>query len=288
MQTDDRRHRSLPDAPTPPLSDAEVAALVVVDAGRLARRIRQDGLAVSRKTSVSDVVTQADTAAERRITELLAAHRPRDGVLGEEGTLVSARGAGVSDDDRNDDDDEGVGARRWVVDPVDGTYNFVTGSDYWCSAVALSGGPDDADLLGAVHRPVTDETWVGGPGVPTRRNGVPVEPLTPGDLADGSLATYLHPPLFGEPAVAEPFTRVSRGAATIRMLGSGSVDLASVACGVHAVWCQHSCPEWDWLPGRALVEGAGGQTRTVEVGGYTWFVAGRPRAVDQAVELLIG
>ena len=251
------------------LSDADLAARLVVDAGTLARRLREAGLGVEHKTSVSDVVTEADRAAERRITELLARYRPEDGVLGEEGTLVP-----------------GDHDRRWVVDPVDGTYNFVTGSDYWCSAVAVTDGDDQ--LVGAVHRPVTGETFVGGTGVPTCRNGVPLPRLTAGDLATGSLATYLHPPFFADPDFAEPFHRVSRGAATIRMLGSGSVDLASVAAGVHAVWCQHSCPEWDWLPGRALVEGAGGVCATVEVNGYDWFVAGRPGAVDEAVDLLRG
>ena len=251
------------------VNDADLAAHLVVDAGNLARRLREAGLSVQHKTSISDVVTQADKAAERRITSLLAAHRPTDGVLGEEGTLITG--------DRE---------RRWVVDPVDGTYNFVSGSDYWCSAVALA-GPDDR-LVGAVHRPATAETFVGGSGVPTRRNGVPVPRLEPGDLADGSLATYLHPPFFDDPDLADPFHRVSRGAATIRMFGSGSVDLASVACGIHTVWCQHSCPEWDWLPGRALVEGAGGVCATVEVNGYDWFVAGRPGAVEQAVGLLLG
>lgn len=250
-------------------ADADLAARLVVEAGTLARRLREDGLDVEHKTSISDVVTEADRAAERRITELLRRHRPGDGVLGEEGSLV-----------------ETGGDRRWVVDPVDGTYNFVSGSDYWCSAVALSRGDDS--LLGAVHRPTTGETFLGGTGLPTRRNGVPVRPLPPGDLADGCLATYLHPPFFDDPALAEPFLRVSRGAATLRMLGSGSVDLASVAMGVHTVWCQHSCPEWDWLPGRALVEGAGGVCATVTVSGYDWFVAGRPRAVDQAVALLRG
>lgn len=251
------------------VSDADLAARLVVDAGTLARRLREGGLDVSRKTTISDVVTEADTAAERRITDLLAHHRPEDGVLGEEGTLVPGR---------HD--------RRWVVDPVDGTYNFVAGSDYWCSAVAVAGGDDY--LLGAVHRPVTGETFLGGSDAPTRRNGVPVPRLTAGDLADGCLATYLHPPFFDDPDLAEPFFRVSRGAATMRMLGSGSIDLASVACGTHTVWCQHSCPEWDWLPGRALVEGAGGVCATVEVNGYDWFVAGRPGAVEQAVALLRG
>lgn len=256
------------DAPVS-MSDVDLAARLVVDAGTLARRLREDGLDVEHKTSTSDLVTEADTTAEQRITELLTAHRPDDGVLGEEGTLVPGRHE-----------------RRWVVDPVDGTYNFVSGSDYWCSAVAVS-GPDDY-LLGAVHRPVTGETFIGGSDVPTRRNGVPVARLTPGDLDAGCLATYLHPPFFADPDLADPFHRVSRGATTMRMLGSGSIDLTSVASGIHTVWCQHSCPEWDWLPGRALVEGAGGVCTTVEVNGYDWFVAGRPRAVGQAVELLRG
>lgn len=269
MSIDTRQPGSLRDEAPTEMTDADLAARLVVDAGNLARRLREDGLDVRRKTSVSDVVTEADNAAERHITSFLAEHRPADGVLGEEGTLVA-----------------GDHERRWVVDPVDGTYNFVTGSDYWCSAVAVT-GPDDY-LLGAVHRPVTGETFVGGSDVPTRRDGVPVARLSPGNLAEGSLATYLHPPFFDDPDLASPFHRVSRGAATIRMLGSGSVDLASVAAGIHTVWCQHSCPEWDWLPGRALVEGAGGVCATVEVNGYDWFVAGRPRAVEQAVALLRG
>lgn len=269
MAIDTRPSRQTTGTSTAAMTDVDLAARLVVDAGTLARRLREDGLDVHHKTSISDVVTQADNAAERYITDLLARHRPADGVLGEEGTLVA-----------------GEHERRWVVDPVDGTYNFVNGSDYWCSAVALT-GPDDY-LLGAVHRPVTGDTFVGGSDIPTRRNGVPVTPLTPGDLAAGSLATYLHPPFFSDPDLADPFYRVSRGAATIRMLGSGSVDLASVASGVHTVWAQHSCPEWDWLPGRALVEGAGGTCATVEVNGYDWFVAGRPGAVEQAVSLLRG
>lgn len=250
-------------------SDAELAALLVTEACREARYLRERGVEVETKTSISDVVTEADHAAEATITRLITTHRPADGILGEEGSLV-----------------HGDGERRWVVDPVDGTYNFVSGSDYWCSAVALSGA--DEYLLGAVHRSATGETWVGGPGLPTRRNGVPLPPLEPGDLAHGCLVTYLHPPFFSDPDLAEPFLRVSQGAATIRMLGSGSVDLASVASGIYSVWCQHSCPEWDWLPGKALVEGVGGKTVVVEVSGYDWFVAGRPQAVDQAVALLAG
>ena len=76
--------------------------------------------------------------------------------------------------------------------------------------------------------------------------------------------------------------------ATLRMLGSGSMDLAAVADGRIGLWFQHSVPDWDWLPGSALVEGAGGRTERVEVDGLRWSVAGRPAAVGQAVAALIG
>ena len=107
MSIDTGHPRPASDELTGRLSDVDLAARLVVDAGTLARRLREDGLDVRRKTSVSDVVTEADDAAEQHITALLAAHRPDDGILGEEGTLV----AGDHD-------------RRWVVDPVDGTYNL--------------------------------------------------------------------------------------------------------------------------------------------------------------------
>src|SRR5690606_28273814 len=108
MAIDTRTPGRLPHETTAELTDVDLAARLVVDAGTLARRLREGGLDVRHKTSISDVVTEADNAAEHRITALLAHHRPTDGVLGEEGTLVP-----------------GDHDRRWVVDPVDGTYNFV-------------------------------------------------------------------------------------------------------------------------------------------------------------------
>ena len=101
--------------------DAHLAQALVYNAGRLAWRLREMGVSVEQKTSISDVVTDADRAAERFVAGVLEAVRPEDGLVGEEGT---AR--------------ESQSGRNWVIDPVDGTYNFTSGSDYWCSALALT------------------------------------------------------------------------------------------------------------------------------------------------------
>jgi fructose-1,6-bisphosphatase/inositol monophosphatase family enzyme len=83
-----------------------------------------------------------------------------------------------------------------------------------------------------------------------------------------------------------PWHAAAVQAASIRILGSGSCDLARVADGEIGAWFQHSCPQWDWLPGKAIVAAAGGSTATVEVNGLTWFAAGGTTAVGQVVAAL--
>jgi len=253
-------------------SDEALAQALVFNAGRLAWRMREQGLETEFKTSVSDVVTAADRAAEDFVAGALELLRPEDGILGEEG---AAR--------------ESASGRTWVVDPVDGTYNFTSGSDYWCSALALvEGDPSDPDrlILGAVHRPAMGYTWFGGPGIPTTRDGEGVAKLEEKPAATVSLATYLHPTSMAEPLRRRVWVQAATEFATLRMFGAGSVDLASVADGSVGVWIQHSVADWDWLPGRALVEGAGGVGVKVEAGGVTWCVAGNRLAVDEACAAL--
>jgi fructose-1,6-bisphosphatase/inositol monophosphatase family enzyme len=261
----------VPAALDPSVPDAELAAGLVRNAGTLALRMRERGLEGERKTSVSDVVTAADRAAEEYIVGQLRRCRPDDGVLGEEG----ASRAGTS-------------GRCWVIDPVDGTYNFLSGSTYWCSALALkagtagrAGGPDPDVLLGAIYQPQEDKLWLGGPEHPATLNGRPLAP--PSDLPVGQLSagTYIHPSWLARPEAALAWRSAATRAATIRMMGSGSCDLARVAEGQLGCWFQHSCPEWDWLPGKAIVLAAGGAADVVEVNGLSWFLAGGPTAVRE-------
>src|SRR5699024_9800281 len=109
------------------VSDADLAARLVVDAGTLARRLREGGLDVSRKTPIADGVTEADTAAERRITDLLAHHRPGTSVPSSPRTPSSGRWCARRSVMRRS---AAVSASVTTSEMVDGTYNFVAGSDY--------------------------------------------------------------------------------------------------------------------------------------------------------------
>jgi len=250
--------------------DVRLAGELVRDAGRLAREMRRGGIAAEQKSSVSDLVTAADRGAEELVVGRLGRERPDDGVLGEEGAARESRSG-----------------RRWVIDPVDGTYNFVSGLTWWCSALALTEGDGDDErvLLGAVYHPHDDVLYVGGPDVPTTRNGERLPTLQDRPLGESCLTTYLHPPFYGD-QVGEKFGRIASRAATLRMLGSGSMDLTAVAQGQLHVSCQHSVPPWDRLPGLGLVLGAGGVGRQVEAAGVVWSVTGAPTAVGDVCAAL--
>lgn len=253
--------------------DLALAAELVHEAGLLAATMLRAGLDTHHKTSISDVVSAADHAAERLVLDRLRRARPRDGVIGEEGA-------------------NHPGERTWFIDPVDGTYNFLSGLPYWCSALALAHRPDPAGplvpLLGAIYHPFADELWLGGQHAPTTCNGVPVAPLVDMALDRLSLASYLHPTTLPDDDAREPFLAAMSGAATVRMLGSGSIELASVAAGRLGVWAQLDCLDWDWLPGAALVTAAGGVTEVVHHRGHRWHLAGNRQAVIEIRQLLLG
>ncbi len=249
------------------VDDAELAALLVGEAGTLAAAMRRGGIAAEHKTHVSDIVTAADRAAEAQIVATLRRERPDDSIVGEEGA-----------------DHHGTSGRTWVIDPVDGTYNFHRGLDWWCSALALADGDDV--VLGAVHHPATGETYLGGPGLASTRDGEALPRLTDRPLGESCATTYLHPPFYdGE--IGAAFNRAVAGVATLRMMGSGTMDSVAIALGRCDVLFQASVPDWDRLPGAALIRGVGGESRVVRAAGVEWHVAGRPTAVAEVCEALV-
>ena len=270
----------------PRLTDTDLAAALVRNAGLLALDMRDRGLDALRgtateKANVSDVVTAADFAAESYVVEQLVRCRPHDSIVGEEGATRA-----------------GTSGRTWVIDPVDGTWNFFSGSSYWCSALALTDGASDAGtpmvageparealgdadvLLGAIYQPQEDKLWLGGALQPATLNGGPITVDPRQDVGVLAGVTYIHPGWLAEPQAAGPWQRAAQLPATLRMFGSGSCDLGRVAQGEFGVWFQHSCPAWDWLPGKGIVRAAGGATRVVRVNALDWFVAGPAGAMD--------
>lgn len=261
--------------------NADLAATLVREAGELAARMRAEGLNhISSKSNVADLVTEADKTAERFVVESLRRLRPDDAIVGEEGT-----------------NDPGTSGLTWVIDPVDGTYNFVTGADYWCSAIALRGpvpsgastqAHNDSVILGAVYDPMTKRLWVGAPGqLPTTMNGQPTHlAADAADLSQACVLTYLHVDGMANPETLAAWTRVCSAAALWRSPGSSSMDMATIAGGRHHLWLSRTPPEWDRLPGAALIMANGGITRMVDAGGTSWMLAGYEHLVDEAITLL--
>ena len=103
------------------------------------------------------------------------------------------------------------------------------------------------------------------------------------------MASYLHPTTLPDDRVRVPLLRAISAAATVRMIGSGSIELAAVAAGRLGCFVQHDSLPWDWWPGAALVAAAGGVTEVFELDGVRWHLAGgAPRRSREAAALLRG
>ena len=248
--------------------DLSLAAALVRDAGQLAARMLAEGVSTSYKTSISDVVSAADHAAEELVVSRLRDERPEDGIVGEEGAAHPA-----------------AAGRTWFVDPVDGTYNFLSGLPEWCAAVALADA--DGPLLGAVYQPSADELWLGGREAGATLNGAALPTLADRALADVSVASYLHPHTLPDETIRVPLLHAIQGAATVRMLGSGSIELAAVAAGRLGGWVQVNSLDWDWLPGVAVIRAAGGAAEVLEAHGHRWHIAGSHRVVAEIAARIV-
>src|SRR3954471_5001844 len=150
----------------------ELAAAVAREAGaQLCEAFaRVDDLRIATKSTATDLVSEADLAAERLIRERLTAARPDDGMLGEEGSDVT-----------------GSSGLRWVVDPLDGTINFLFGIPQWCVSVAVE---DAAGVVaGVVFDPPRGETFAAVRGGGATLDGAPIATSGRAELAQAMVAT---------------------------------------------------------------------------------------------------
>jgi myo-inositol-1(or 4)-monophosphatase len=222
------------------------------------------GLDVQAKESPADLVSRADTAAEAAIAALLRAERPGDALLGEEGASA-----------------ETGASRRWLVDGIDGTFNFLSGIPHWCVAVGLE--QDGEPAAAAVYDPSAGELFVGGSGHPTTLNGAAVAVRTGRTLEQAAVATYLREDKSEDRDVT--LGRLVDHTGVVRAGGAGTLELAWVAAGRVDGWAQPNVSAWDWVPGAALVRHAGG-TATVLDGEPAWHLAGASALVAELAAIL--
>jgi myo-inositol-1(or 4)-monophosphatase len=237
--------------------DVDLAARAARAGAAAALGVAADRLDVEVKGAPSDLVSRADRAAESAIAQLLAQERPGDGIVGEEGASVEG------------------GARRWFVDGIDGTFNFLSGIPHWCVAVGLE--VDGVPVAGAVYDPVAGELFAGAPGMGATCNGEPVRVRSGRSLEEAAVATYLRVDKGADRARA--LAALSERVGILRTGGAGSLELAWVASGRVDGWAQPNVSPWDWVPGAAIVAAAGGRCVVLE-GEPAWHVAGAPGLVD--------
>jgi myo-inositol-1(or 4)-monophosphatase len=230
------------------VSEADTLLEVAVDAARMAgallleRARRGREREVTSKSTPTDLVSEADLESERAIKALLAQRRPDDGFVGEEG------GA-----------EQGSSGLSWVVDPLDGTINFLFGIPQWCVSVAVR---DSAGTVaGAVYDPNRDElftatregraTLIGSEGV------VELKASARDELATAMVATGLAYDAQVRAAQALVLTRVAPRVRDIRRFGSAALDLAWTAAGRYDAYFERSVKQWDIAAGALICERAG-------------------------------
>jgi myo-inositol-1(or 4)-monophosphatase len=231
---------------------------VAVDAARMAGALlmerAQQGREreVSSKSTPTDLVSEADLESERAIKALLAERRPDDGFVGEES------GAGR----------EGSSGLSWVVDPLDGTINFLFGIPQWCVSVAVRDAAGTS-LAGAVYDPNREELFTAtraGRSLLTGPRGT-VELVGPEGreaagsgrerLASAMVATGLAYDAQVRAAQAKVLARVVPQVRDIRRFGSAALDLAWTAAGRYDAYFERTVKQWDIAAGALICERAG-------------------------------
>ena len=275
--------------------------------GAVLRDARSAGPSEVREKGRHDFVTEVDAASEAAITAALRERFPGHFLLAEEAAagagswraqplsdpapvpgLAGAGSAGfrsAADADRASDGRQ-AGTERierieWIVDPLDGTTNFIHGFPVFAVSIAAR-GPDGL-LVGVVYDPTRDELFSAARGEGARLNGEAIRVSTVADPARALVGTGFpfRNARFTEPYL-ESFERVFAAVSDIRRAGSASVDLAYVACGRLDGFWELGLSPWDTAAGWLLIEEAGGVV-TDDRGGSEVFGRGHVVAGGPAV-----
>ncbi|WP_167336292.1 inositol monophosphatase family protein [Neorhizobium vignae] len=185
-----------------------------------------------------DLVTEADRQVEELLIARLLDAFPDDGVFGEEGGDVP-----------------GTSGRIWVIDPIDGTFNFVRGGQNWAVSIGLY--QNRRPVFGVIHAPVCGLTLVGGDTVPTRLNGQVMKPLPPFDLSRASTGFSFHPTVStADRLEAIRFISDDLGI-NFRLCGSATMSLIEVAMGETDGYLSLGDSTWDVMAALPILANLG-------------------------------
>jgi myo-inositol-1(or 4)-monophosphatase len=218
----------------------ELATEVAHEAGAGLRDAfgRLGDLAISAKSTPTDLVSEADLTTERLIRARLEAARPDDAILGEEG-----------------DDRSGTSGLRWVVDPLDGTVNFLFGIPQWCVSIACE--DEGGVLAGVVYDPMREETWAATRDGDATLNGARVRASRRGELATALVATGFGYAADVRESQARVVARLLPLVRDVRRFGAAALDLAWAAAGRVDAYYERGVKHWDVAAGALICARAG-------------------------------
>lgn len=253
------------------MTDAEARARLefAVD---LARRAGELGLGYFRELDKltieskghQDLVSNGDREVELFVRAEIAKAYPEDGIVGEEHAPV-----------------EGTSGHVWVIDPIDGTANFVRGIPQWCVIIACM--KDGAAHTGVVHEPVTGETFYARRGGGAFLNGRPIRVATTTSIGEGSIGTGFNNRTEAE-NIIPVVSAILRGGGMFFRNASGGLMLAYVAAGRLIGYTEEHMNAWDCVAAMLIIEEAGGVTQPFDRGDVitngTVVIAGAPGVFD--------
>jgi myo-inositol-1(or 4)-monophosphatase len=248
----------------------DLATALAKEAGALALSMRAGIGVLDTKSSPTDVVTAADQAVEALLVGAITAARPDDGLLGEEGSERSSR-SGV----------------RWVIDPIDGTVNYLYGIPQW----AVSIGVEDAlgTVVGVVYDPSKDELWQAVRGGGAVLDGDPLHCSTVTSLGQTLVGTGFGYEQQRRTAQSRLLPTLLPTVRDIRRLGAGSLDLCSVAAGRLDAYFEQGLSPWDLSAGGLIATEAGARVEGLRgaPAGAALVVAAGPGIFSQLHDLLV-
>jgi myo-inositol-1(or 4)-monophosphatase len=225
------------------------------------------------KSSRTDPLTSADITAQRTIAELLTAARPDDALLGEEHLHR-----------------DGTSGWRWIIDPLDGTVNYLYGRDDW--SVSIAAEDESGTAVAVVHAPALGRTyyatrgggsWLAGPQTESRR--IEVRPCS--SLGTALVGTGFSYTARGRAAQAATLSALLPRVADIRRSGSAALDLAAVASGALDAFYEDDLERWDWAGGALIAAEAGADvTELPGSDGRRGILAASPRITSSLAGLL--
>lgn len=237
--------------------------------GLLLERFGEPQAGLSAKSSRTDLVSDADRAAEGLIVGMIRAERPDDGILAEEGAAA----------------DSATGV-RWLVDPLDGTINYLWGVPHW--SVSIAATADGGGAVGVVHDPSRGETFTAASEAGAHLDGTLLELSASDDVSEALVGT-------GFSYVSQQRSRQARRLVgwlpqvrDVRRFGSAALDLAWVAAGRLDAFYETGLSAWDWAAGALLVREAGGTITQLaaEPGGVDGILAARPGLAEPLLRLV--